>query len=299
MMQAEPKARVLQEVGNYETHVAAESLAATTADHQDHTFNGMFFDVVCKSDIPAQYIEVTAISVRGELGPMTIWSTEGTFHGKQGRQVDWHLELSENAAPSFRRLRQFTLAQPIRLRRGASVGLYVHSSSTTTEDCVVYDNQRSRVTCDDKYLQVLPGMAHISHIPFATTHPWGTAFRSGRQFVGRVDYSVAHMLWTPAKHAHFPPVYRSFVVTLLLLRTRSASPLSVLPEDVLFHMVNMIPYDWVAEPPPRPAAAVAVAATKRVATRATGAAWRFLTGLCRLARVSDAPGDVPGGARPS
>ena len=41
------------------------------------------------------------------------------------------------------------------------------------------------------------------------------------------------MLWTPAKHAHFPPVYRSFVVTLLLLRTRSASPLSVPPRVLI------------------------------------------------------------------
>ena len=43
------------------------------------------------------------------------------------------------------------------------------------------DNLRGAVTYDDKNLQVLPGLAHISHRPFSSSHPWGSAWRTRRQ----------------------------------------------------------------------------------------------------------------------
>ena len=48
---------------------------------------------------------------------------------------------------------------------------------------------------------------------------------------------------------------------------------------MLFHMVNMIPYDWVAEPPPR--APPSPWQRRSAWRRRDEAAWRFLTELAR------------------
>jgi hypothetical protein len=47
------------------------------------------FDLKCKSDLPLDFIEVQQIWVRGGLGPMTIWVTEGGFAGKHERGTMW------------------------------------------------------------------------------------------------------------------------------------------------------------------------------------------------------------------
>ena len=99
--------------------------------------DGVMWDVRCKEHIPAAYIQVQGIAVRGMLGPMTIWMTRGGFIQKHTTEAQWDLVHQEDASPSFRKLRTFKLEEPIRLRPGEVVGLYVHSSSTTTEDCIV------------------------------------------------------------------------------------------------------------------------------------------------------------------
>ena len=162
------------------------------------------------------------------------------------------------------------------------------AATTRSEKCdprppFRYDNQRSRVTYEDKCMQILPGLAHISHIPFAYQHPWGSAWRRCRQFVGRVDYSITHMLWTPSKHRNFPPEFKRLVITLLMTRSRGTSPLSRVPEDVIFHLINMIPCDWVPPPPPPPTASeITAEATRRVAGRMTSVVRKFVARLFRL-----------------
>ena len=53
-----------------------QHVTADTRDHEDHTFCGVMFDVACVTALPAEYIEIETISVRGDLGPMTVWRTE-------------------------------------------------------------------------------------------------------------------------------------------------------------------------------------------------------------------------------
>ena len=41
------------------------------------------FDVHIKADLPVKYVQIDAFWVRGELGPVTVWSTPVSFRGKQ------------------------------------------------------------------------------------------------------------------------------------------------------------------------------------------------------------------------
>jgi hypothetical protein len=85
---------------------------------------------------------------------------------------------------------------------GTSLGLYVHSKRHS-DDAIVYDNQKSDITHENEYLQVLPGLAHLSIVPFSPQgFGWG-AWRQRREFVGRISYGVRYLLWNPDTHRQF------------------------------------------------------------------------------------------------
>ena len=76
-----------------ELRVAAEEIVhqnvtVDTHDRQDHSYAGVMFNVQCK---PAalQYLEVSALWVRGDLGPITVWATPDSFDGKETCEDLW------------------------------------------------------------------------------------------------------------------------------------------------------------------------------------------------------------------
>ena len=231
------------------SYSVAQHYDAETHDHEDHTFSGVMFTLLCKDELPLEFIEVSSLWVRGELGPMTVWWTDEGWFGKHERRACWTRVFQGTVAPSPARLSPLELAPgPLRVAPGASVGLYVHSACPG-DRAVVYDNQRAAVTHEDRIVQLLPGLAHLSNRPFSSSHPWG-AWRARRQFVGRVSYRATYLLWNPECHARFPAPFRRACALLFLCQRRDESPLSRMPDDVLFYILNMLPHDWVAEPPP-------------------------------------------------
>ena len=79
------------------------------------------FDVECKADAPVLTLQIEAVAVRGELGPMTVWWTRGGHHGKHDHEASWELACRETATPSFRRLRPFKLDEPLNVAPGEKV----------------------------------------------------------------------------------------------------------------------------------------------------------------------------------
>ena len=69
----------LKKTANYVTHA---SFVADTRDHRDHSFNGVMFDIVVKDMLPVESLDITSIAVRGTLGPMKIFVTQGTHDRK-------------------------------------------------------------------------------------------------------------------------------------------------------------------------------------------------------------------------
>eukprot|EP00928_Gymnodinium_smaydae_P010672 TRINITY_DN14022_c0_g4_i1.p1 TRINITY_DN14022_c0_g4~~TRINITY_DN14022_c0_g4_i1.p1 ORF type:complete len:325 (-),score=61.88 TRINITY_DN14022_c0_g4_i1:115-1089(-) len=232
-------------------HIVHESFTVDTRDHEDHTFCGVMFDVECRSHgdggVPLEYLEIDAISVRGELGPLTVWTTPDSFAEKLHDPASWDLVYQRTHEPSHREYTRLELDQPIRLRPGERRGLYVHSS-LAGDEALVYDNQRSRVTYQDNAFKVYPGLAHLSNKPFGRRGFWGFPWRERREFVGRLSYGVCYKLWNPEVHMQFPADFRSAAEACLLCARRPESPLYQLQDEVVYYILNLCRYDWFSVP---------------------------------------------------
>mmetsp|Transcript_21383 Transcript_21383/g.47365 ORF Transcript_21383/g.47365 Transcript_21383/m.47365 type:complete len:356 (+) Transcript_21383:157-1224(+) len=228
-------------------HLVHESFAVDMRDHEDHSFCGVMFDVCCRGEadlgVPLDFMQIEAISVRGELGPLTVWSTPGSFKGKEHHQDAWTLLYEGEHPPSMRSYRQLPLTAPIVMRPGQRCGIYVHSK-LRGDDAIIYDNQRGHVTYEDAVFRVLPGLAHLSNKPFGRSGMWGVPWRENREFVGRFEYGVSYKLWNPEVHRDFPEDFRKVVKTVLLCGRRLHSPLHSLQDEVLFYILNMCKHDW-------------------------------------------------------
>ena len=153
------------------------------------------FDVSCDTILPVEYVEIQSISVRGELGPLTVWQTPNTFQGKHEEMEEW-TKVYDATHPPSREMTELVLDPPLRLRPGESLGLYVHSA-LPGDEAIVYDNQRNHTTYRDRVFKVLPGLAHLSNRPFGKRGFWGRPWRCNREFVGRMEYGVRWKMWTP------------------------------------------------------------------------------------------------------
>jgi len=194
-------------------HTVHESFTADTRDHEDHTFSGMMFDVQCKGPeeggVPVECLVISTVAVRGDLGPLTVWTTKGSYQRKEHQQDKWDCLYEAEHPPSYEKYTPLRLRAPIRLLPGESCGLYVHSK-LPGDDALVYDNQRAQVTHEDAVFRVLPGKAHLSNRPFGRQGMWGFPWRDRREFVGRICYGVRYVLWNPVTEIHqrFPPGFK-------------------------------------------------------------------------------------------
>lgn len=229
-------------------HVIHESFTADTRDHEDHTFCGVMFDVHCKGEdegVPLEFLQVNSVSVRGDLGPLTVWTTANGYKKKEHDMESWECVHEKTYPPSRQDYQLLELNPPIKLLPGETRGLYVHSK-LPGDDAIVYDNQRSMVTHEDQVFRVLPGLAHLSNRPFGKHGMWGFPWRERREFVGRVSYGVGYTLWNPSAEIHrrFPLHFRQAVLALLLCARRQESPLYWLQDEVVFYVLNMCKHDW-------------------------------------------------------
>ena len=171
--------------------------------------------------------------------------------GKHEDESQWQNVFEKAVEPSPQQLQRLEFRRPFRVKPGSMNGLYVHSK-LFGDQAIVYDNQRSRVTLEDEHLQALPGYAHLSGTPFSP-HAWGWGtWRDQRVFVGRVSYDIRYLLWNPDVHQRFHSGFRRTVVTMLMCQRREESPLSLLGDDCLFYIFNMLDSEWVPELPPEP-----------------------------------------------
>lgn len=223
-------------------------LEMTTRDHEDHSFAGIMFclDVQPQEGVPVEYAELSSISVRGNLGQMTVWIQHGSFKHTHEDQTKWTKVHDSNHPPSFRKLTQLVFDRPVRVKPGGILSVYVHSQQPD-DTGLVYDNRRQRYH-HDGFVRVHPGIAHLCNEPFAGWHPWGS-WRSPRSFVGKIGYGVWYVLWNPDKHLSFPRPFQDVVAVLLFTKRKPDCPISWLSDDCLFYILNMMHPSWLTHQP--------------------------------------------------
>jgi len=236
------------------------------------------FPIKCKAILPVDHIVVNAISVRGRLGPLTVWvsndpternraMSEGSSSSPEGRQRPpndssntrcFHMkerywtkiyERTHSASP--RKYEKLDLSeQPIIMRPGEVRAVYVHST-LEGDQAIVYDNKHKKLTHNDSFLSVLPGRAHVSCEVFGATPiwGWGSAWRDNREFVGRLHYGVVYKLWNPHENQSFGNHFRGLARILFACQRRWESPMSMLPDECIFYILNMCRWDWMNDSP--------------------------------------------------
>ena len=101
----------------------------------------------------------------------------------------------------------------------------------------------------DQFITLHPGHSHVSNRPFGTTSMWGwgSAWRSGRTFVGKMEYGVRYKLWGPRVHSEYGGSFRECTRALFMMQRRDECLWSVMPDDVIMYVLNMCPWDWFAD----------------------------------------------------
>lgn len=260
---------------NYLTH---ESYTVETEDHEDHTFNGVMFDVFVKSERPVERVVVDAIHVRGGLGRLTVWYAKGGHVGREEDRRSWTLCHESTREPSWRQTAELRLTPPAALEPDTLYGFYVHCAEVG-DDGIVYDNQRAEVVHEDAFVDIFPGLAHLSPEPFSGRGPWwGSPWRRRRQFVGKLDYGARYTLWGPKAHTAFSSTFKNGVAAAFFAL---AVGWRGLPTDCVLYILHLARYDWYDTPETIAAAEAAEAKRARVAAL--------------LAADTDASGDDGGG----
>ena len=225
--------------------IVHEQFTCDTRDHEDHTFCGIMFDVRCECSLPLEYLEITSLSVRGDLGPLTVWHTPNTHRDKHQIRDAWTRVYEAQHPPSRQKMVELRLPVPLRLRPGEACGLYIHSAAPG-DDAIVYDNQRGRhVASTDRCLQLLPGMAHLSNRPFGDHGLWGSPWRRNREFVGRIAYGVRWQMWSPNAHPRFPAGFQRAVEAMLMASRRPESIVYLLHDYIVHFIMNQCEWwEW-------------------------------------------------------
>lgn len=59
-----------------EAYTVHENIVVNTTDREDHSFSGIMFPVKCKDIISIDQLVINSVSIRGHLGPITVWVTK-------------------------------------------------------------------------------------------------------------------------------------------------------------------------------------------------------------------------------
>lgn len=92
----------------------------------------------------------------------------------------------------------------------------------------------------------MTGRAHVSPTVFGQDPiwGWGNAWRDRREFVGRLDYGTVYKLWNPQVQPKFGSNFQDGARCLSMCQRRWESPVSILPDECIYYILNMCRWDW-------------------------------------------------------
>jgi len=223
----------------------AHVLDASARARLEHTFSGVYFPIRLKTLIPTDAVLVHALEVRGQLGELSVYTTEASIkemNTLRSPQLWKQCYGPVFHAPSWKEAEPLMFDTPVVVK--STTSFYVHSR-LPGDQAIIYDNARTPIVFADDAIEILSGVAHISSRAFEPVGPWGgIAFRDRRAFVGKVVYSYQPLLWTMRTHVRFPVAYKRAVVELVALNKRAdGCVLARLPRDVLLHVLSYLAWD--------------------------------------------------------
>jgi len=217
------------------------------------------FPVKCKELLPLDHILIKSVAVRGRLGPLTVWVSNPDEHGRRHDISDphsirldprfWTKLYDKKHSASRHKYKELELDQPIRLVPGETRVIYVHST-LPGDEAIVYDDSsyyaQSAKRFEDGKILIMTGRAHVSCEVFGENPiwGWGNAWRDRREFVGRLNYGTVYKLWNPKEQPKFGGNFQDGARTLVLCQRRWESPMSRLPDECIYYILNLCRWDW-------------------------------------------------------
>lgn len=215
------------------------------------------FPIHARKELPVARILIHSFAVRGSLGPVSVWVYRGVNVDLHQVHLDipehWISVYEREHGPSRRNYERLDFSSnPIVLLPGETKIVYIHSRAPHDRG-IVYDNTSSsqrglagRPRYQDSLIEIQTGKAHLSPIPFGRENiwGWGTAWRDYREFVGQVHYGAVYQLWQPELHLRYGTHFQNATHMMFLCQRRWESPISMLPDECIFYILNMCRWDW-------------------------------------------------------
>jgi hypothetical protein len=202
------------------------SLATTiTAAQANHSFNGVIFDIMCKSPYE---VDITSISIAGMLGRIRIFvrdrpwesdrpdrpvSNHWFAHNDSISQVGWTKLVDFTCRPSWDRPYEIPFEKPVQLLPNTIRGFYCHSSLPDDLGIQYQSYARNDIVAEDEAISIHPGLGHTGSNPFDETHGW---YRSFRGLAGSVQYKRRIKGWQLHEHRIYPEVMRDAIKETLM-----------------------------------------------------------------------------------
>lgn len=202
------------------------SLATTiTAAQANHSFNGIIFDIMCKSPYE---VDITSISIAGMLGRIRIFVRDRPWesdrpdrpvshhwfaHNDSISQVGWTKIVDFTCRPSWDRPFEIPFESSVKLLPNTIRGFYCHSSLPDDLGIQYQSYSRHDIIAEDDAISIHPGLGHTGSIPFDETHGW---YRSFRGLAGSVQYKKRLKGWQLQEHSDYPVVMKDAIKETLL-----------------------------------------------------------------------------------
>lgn len=212
----------------------------TTEDHEDHSFYGIMFDLEVKTGVPISALCVDSISVRGDLGDITVFHAPKPHNDIYSEAGEWSKITTVSLAPSLHFPSEIKFPHAISLRPGSRTSFFVFSSNRSNG--IVYDEERNPVTFENSLLKIYSGLATTSNMLFcALEEPWWP-WRPHREFVGKLGYSATFASFRPITQVarKFSKEFLNCAKTFVMAMKKKKA----LDVDMIYSVLNMISFDW-------------------------------------------------------
>eukprot|EP01043_Picozoa_sp_COSAG02_P014531 COSAG02_NODE_601_length_19715_cov_445.701315_18_plen_441_part_00 len=220
----------------------------------EHSFNGVMFDVEAKEPFE---ISVHSVHVGGMLGTMSVFACSESWcgderslhqynaYGRQNYDVrdedSWERVYHSAHKPMWDSTTEIKFDKPIVLLPGTRRGIYVHSALPDDLGLQYQSTGRGNEIADqDAHIRIIPGVGHTSSVPFDREYGW---YRYPRSLAGRLGYEATLRTWAPRYHKQFPDPLKLAVKTMMLAQKRKGSILSLLPVELVYHVMENCEWD--------------------------------------------------------
>lgn len=225
-----------------------------TAADADHSYNGIIFDVMCKSPYE---ISIESISLAGMLGPIKIFvrdrpwkedlrnrSNMGYGHSASMSREGWKLVAERDCRPSWDRPLELKFDEPVVLHPNCVRAFYCHSSLQDDLGIQYQSYRENDIIEENDDISIHPGLGHTGSEPFDDTYGW---YRKYRGLAGAISYKRHMKGWMIESHSSFPNIVKKNVVQVLNCQnqcSRDNESIGKLPLFLIYNILEYITWDW-------------------------------------------------------